>query len=119
MYVEHYTFVSSQINKIQFTYILAVETYLYARRLIMRRTKTCSIIDTSSKQLCSTAMHLEILKKKSYEVGHTVSNITISTQFILKTTPDDKQTISVVWHTKYFLFRSYMKVTEYHFGIFL
>jgi hypothetical protein len=51
-------------NNIQFTYILALETYLYARRWIMRRTKTCSIIDTSNKELCSTAIHLVILKRK-------------------------------------------------------
>ena len=58
--------------------------------------KTCNIIDTRYKELCSTAMRLEILKKLSYEMGYTVSTFIISAQFIFKTTPGDKQATSVV-----------------------
>jgi hypothetical protein len=44
-------FVSLKINNIQFAYIFFLYTYFYVSWWSVRRTETCSIIDTNSKVL--------------------------------------------------------------------
>jgi len=38
----------------------ALDSYFYALRWSVRRLETCTIVDTSNKELCSMAIHLVI-----------------------------------------------------------